>query len=237
MLLLSLGLHAAVAMIVQPRRFPPVSDVIVISARLLDQPSEPTPVDVTPAPPVTPQPAVAPAKPTLPAPEPVAETPAAPPKPAPKAPAEPASAQPVAEVVPTPAMTAPQQVSEVEPRPAMPASQPDAASFLPAVPVLLDANWYVARQLDVQPRATVTINPAYPRDALRRGLEGSVKLKLRIDEFGEVREVAVEEGNPSGVFDESALEAFRNARFEAARKDGRPVRALIYIRVRYELSE
>jgi protein TonB len=113
----------------------------------------------------------------------------------------------------------------------------NTTASLPSVPVMIDTNWYEARQLDVQPRASQPINPAYPSDAQRRGQQGTVKLKLKVDEFGAVRDVEVEGGNPPGVFDDSALAAFKNAHFEPARKEGQPVRALIYIRVRYELGD
>jgi len=112
-----------------------------------------------------------------------------------------------------------------------------AAPALPSIPVMVDSTWYEARQLDVQPRASQPINPVYPPDAVRRNQQGSVKLKLKVDEFGAVKDVEVEEGDPPGVFDESALDAFKKGRFEPAMKNGQPVRALIYIRVRYELGD
>lgn len=209
MLMLSIGLHLAVIMIVQPRPFPSVSEVVVLNARLLDKQVEaaPRPVPVRQLEPV----AASRISPPESKPEPPAEA-----EPAPAAPAE---ARPVL-----------QPVAEAPARP-----QP--ASGLPSLPVMIDSNWYEARQLDVQPRAIARIEPRYPPEARRRGIEGSVKLEMRIDEYGVVREVEVTEGDPPGVFDESALAAFRQGRFQPARKDGRPVRALITIRVRYELND
>ncbi len=102
---------------------------------------------------------------------------------------------------------------------------------------MLDTTWYEARQLDISPRAAQPINPVYPLEAARRGIEGTVKLLLRVDEYGVVQDVQVMEGEPPGIFDQSAVEAFRTGKFLPARKDGRPVRAQIYIRVRYELDD
>jgi protein TonB len=101
---------------------------------------------------------------------------------------------------------------------------------------MLDTTWYEVRQLDVQPRALGSVQPVYPGVARRRGVEGSVKLMLKIDEFGVVQEAAVEEGDPPGVFDAAALEAFRQARFAPAKKNQRPVRALVYVRVVFRLE-
>lgn len=61
-------------------------------------------------------------------------------------------------------------------------------------------------------------------------------LMLKIDDLGRVREAEVIEANPTGVFDESALQAFRAGRFEPAMKDGRPVRYQAYIRVEFKLD-
>ncbi|MFA5083001.1 MAG: TonB family protein [Hydrogenophilaceae bacterium] len=215
MLMLSLGLHMAVIMIVQPRPFLPAAEVVVISARLLDKAVEPAPEAAPVSQPEPPESPPVPASETIP--EPVAE--------ARPAPAEPPEAKP-----------APQPVAEPAPS-AIARPQPTPSPGLPSLPVMIDSNWYEARQLDSQPRAVARIEPPYPPMAQRRGIEGTVKLKLRIDEFGVVREVEVEEGDPPGLFDESALSAFRQGRFLPARKDGRPVRALIYIRVRYELND
>lgn len=206
MLLLSLSLHAAVIMIVQPRPYPAAPDVVVLSARLADAVAEPAQV-----------PLPEPAEPVQPVVEPA---PAAEEKPAPPQPVAAASPEPV-----VPTATVP-----------LPRAEPADAPDLPSVAVMVDSTWYEARQLDAQPRAMARIEPAYPEAARRQGIEGTVKLRLRIDEFGVVREVEVEEGEPPGVFDASALEAFSQGRFVPARKDGRPVRALIYIRVRYELG-
>jgi protein TonB len=224
MLLLSLSLHAAVVMLVQPRSSPVLRDNVVINARLVAANPVPSPqpasVQVEPViqlPPVPkqPEPVKLALSPQL-APPPVA------------APPDNARPQPAADT--KPAATTPDP-KDVAARPAT-----STSPSLPSVPVMVDTHWYEARQLDVQPKASQPINPLYPPEAQRRNQQGTVKLKLKVDEFGVVQDVEVEEGNPPGVFDDSALAAFKQAHFEPARKDGQPVRALIYIRVRYELD-
>jgi protein TonB len=110
------------------------------------------------------------------------------------------------------------------------------ATGLPEVPVMVDTRWYTAREVDIHPRPTRPIQPQYAEAARSRGQHGSVVLQLKIDEFGVVREIEVLESSPPGVFDQSSVEAFRAADFHPAQRGGRAVRALVRIRVTYELD-
>ena len=103
--------------------------------------------------------------------------------------------------------------------------------------VAIDANWYLARQVDVSAKAVGKILPEYPEAARQRNQEGTLKLMLRIDDLGRVREVAVVESDLPGVFDQAALDAFRQAHFQPAMKDGHPVRYQAYIRVTFKLHD
>jgi protein TonB len=47
----------------------------------------------------------------------------------------------------------------------------------------------------------------------------------------------VSDASPPAVFDQSALDAFRKARFAPAQKAGRAVKSLVVIKVRYELAQ
>jgi protein TonB len=127
------------------------------------------------------------------------------------------------------------------PPPAMPASPvaQQSAPLLPAleVPLIEDPTWYPAKQVDVHPTALYLIKPAYPDKAAEQGKEGSVVLLLLIDEAGAVKEATVAEAEPEGYFEESALSAFRNARFVPAQKNGRAVKSRVLIRVTYELTK
>ncbi len=113
-----------------------------------------------------------------------------------------------------------------------------AATVLPAVeiPLLEDPTWYPARQVDVHPAPLYPIKPDYPDKGAEQGVEGSVVVLLLIDEAGVVKEASVVEANSEGIFDESALLAFRGARFTPAQKNGRAVKSRVLIRVTYELA-
>ncbi|MFP5403979.1 MAG: TonB family protein [Gammaproteobacteria bacterium] len=122
----------------------------------------------------------------------------------------------------------------VEPRPAEPAAAEPAPAG--ALSTAVDLTYYSARELDVQPRALRAITPEYPADADRQRLSGTVRLQLKLEADGRVADASVVEASPPGVFDESALRAFRAAHFAPARKDGRPVRAQILIEVSYDIE-
>ncbi len=166
-----------------------------------------------------------------------------------------ASSAPVPTAVPTamPAASRPEIAPEApspsapaEPAPDVPAGHdgaassgigPSAPSSLPSVPLGIDTTWYLARQVDGFPKSIGRIEPVYPEEARRRNLQGSLKLMLKIDDLGRVQEAEVVEAAPPGIFDAAALDAFRNARFTPAMRDGRPVRYQAYIRVDFRLEK
>ena len=212
---ISIAVHLAlIGMLrVNPVAAPVAAAIPVIEARL--QPATPPPLAV-------PHQIAAPAAVSeipLPAPE-------APSKPVPPMP-EVSTSQPVTAAPVTPPVV-----------PAAPNPAPQSNSALPTVnvPLLVDPTYYTAKQLDVQPRALAAINPIYPPDAVARGTAGWVVLKLKLDESGNVQDVEVSDASLPGIFDQSALDAFRNAHFAAAQKDGRTVKSLVQIKVRYELD-
>lgn len=154
----------------------------------------------------------------------------------------------VAEPEPTPDTTA-LQVTEPAPAPAaaeppppeLPASAaaPEKNANLPSIeaPLLEDPTYYPAQEVDVHPTALQSIQPAYPAEAASANVAGSVVLVLLLDESGRVQDITVEESSPPGMFDKSALEAFRTARFTPAQRHGRAVKSRVRIKVTYELTD
>ena len=215
---ISLGLHAALIALVQV--VPPASlslSAPAIEARLVSAPVAPPAAETPPAPKV--------------------KTPEKPPKVVPLlAPSETPETLPVAEPpAPPPAEPEP---SAAEAPPATPA---DPIAALPAAPApvatitsSVDLTFYTARDLDVQPRALREIVPDYPSDADRRRLSGKVRLQLKLEADGRVSDIGIVSASPPGVFDESAIKAFREARFAPAQKNGRPVRSRVVIEVLYD---
>jgi protein TonB len=103
-----------------------------------------------------------------------------------------------------------------------------------AITSSVDLTFYSARDLDVQPRALREIIPDYPPGADRQQLSGKVRLQLKLEADGRVSDIGIVQADPPEVFDESAIRAFRDARFAPAQKNGRPVRAQVVIEVVYD---
>jgi protein TonB len=236
-LLLSACLHLALAALIQPAPGSRRVRTVVIDARLeasqsKAEPSTPAAAASTPA--GTPASLPAPPPPEAPQPALLASdqpSPSALPIPVPP---------PVAAETPHAATTS---VSSVSHNPSLAGSNAPSAGpatsapLLPTLPLGIDTTWYMARQVDSHPRAMGRIEPAYPEEARRRNLEGTLKLMLKIDDLGRVQSAEVVEANPPGVFDEAALQAFRDARFQPAMKEGRPVRYQAYMRVDFKLED
>lgn len=150
------------------------------------------------------------------------------------APSEAAEALPVAgPVVPPPA--APPQPAAPTPAVPQPAAAPPAvAAPAAAITSSVDLTYYSARDVDVQPRALREIVPEYPSDADRQRLSGKVRLQLKLEADGRVSDVEIVHADPPELFNESAIRAFRDARFAPAQRSGRPVRAQVLIEVVYD---
>ncbi|WP_166839890.1 energy transducer TonB [Rheinheimera pleomorphica] len=70
----------------------------------------------------------------------------------------------------------------------------------------------------------VRIEPRYPVQAARDGLQGWVKLRFTIMEDGSVDEVEVIEAEPRRVFDREAIRALRRWKYSPKVVDGKPMR-------------
>ncbi len=90
--------------------------------------------------------------------------------------------------------------------------------------------------IDGPPKELVIRQPDYPVSALRRGLEGSVTLRLLINEKGEVEAVEVVRTHGSTCFRRAVLKVAKKWRFTAPRHRGRPVRAWAVKTTHFELQ-
>ncbi|MEO8057723.1 MAG: TonB family protein [Burkholderiales bacterium] len=111
------------------------------------------------------------------------------------------------------------------PETAMPLA-PLAEPGLPAAPA-----YFAGGKLDPGPTPLEDIEPTYPEEAKRQ--EGSVVLRLLINESGIVDNVAVVRSYPPGLFDQSALEAFGKAKFSPGKMLGVAVKSQITIEVMF----
>lgn len=216
---ISLGLHAAVIALVQV--VPPAGvsvEAPVIEVRLVAPPAPTANVPPPPSP-VAPVPEVTPIARLAPSPAPKA---------LPVVPSPPAVVPPPA--VPLPMAPAAPAVAKTE-QASSPAAAPAPAAALTSS---VDLTYYNARDLDVQPHALRVIRPDYPAEADRQRVSGTLRLQLKLEADGRVSDIEVVSATPPGVFEDSAIKAFRDARFAPAQKNGRPVRALVVIEVVYD---
>lgn len=111
------------------------------------------------------------------------------------------------------------------------------SSNLPSVSGLPDSRLEDAqRQPGPLTRARITrrVAPQYPALAQRRGIEGSVTVRMRIDVRGRVTDAVVVRSEPPGVFDRSALRAVRGYRFAPARQNDQAVESTLQQTIRFE---
>jgi len=80
-----------------------------------------------------------------------------------------------------------------------------------------------------------TVRASYPPMALRMGMEGDVTLRVEVDPDGKVTKAEIIKGAGAG-FDEEALKAVKQARFEPAQKDGQNVPAEFTYIYRFRLQ-
>ena len=118
----------------------------------------------------------------------------------------------VAAPVPQPVLNrpAPQPApsqAQAKPQPAQPEQAVPAPAPHPARPAGL-------------PNVVSSVQPEYPRAALRDGVSGEVTIAFTVNADGSVGAASVVSSNPRNVFDRAALDAIRKWRFEAP---GEPV--------------
>jgi len=148
-----------------------------------------------------------------PLPERVVESPPAPPA----APALPAAPPPP---VKQPAPAAP------------PAPSTPAASSTPATPPPEPTASPGVRQGALLAQK---VAPSYPRSCWRRNHKGTVLLDIHVSATGQVLSVAVRSSAGCKELDDSALEAYRAARFHPARRGGQPIEQRVVAPVVFQL--
>jgi periplasmic protein TonB len=81
-----------------------------------------------------------------------------------------------------------------------------------------------------------TVRAVYPPLALRMGMESDVTLRIEIDTEGKVMKAEITKSGGAG-FDEEALKAVKQSRFEPAQKDGRNIPAEFTYIYRFRLQK
>lgn len=203
-------------------------------------PPQPEPVTLVTLPPTAPAPEVT--RPQVSPPPPPPRPQPTPPKPAPRPIAKPA-ARPAPAPAPQPRPAAPAAFQET---PAAPVSESTPASDRSSVP---DMDAASSRQMEkvsssavapvsVDLNAAYRLNPApnYPPLALRRGWEGTVRLRVTLDVQGHPSRVDLAASSGYPILDEAALAAVRRWQFRPATRLGEAVVATVEVPIVFKLK-
>jgi periplasmic protein TonB len=120
-------------------------------------------------------------------------------------------------------ISSPQEKTEAFPLP--PGNDPQPASPRQQAP-----------GLRLPPRYWLNPPPPYPSLALKRQWQGEVRLRVLIDEQGQVIEAQVENSSGYKVLDQSALEAVHAWKFHPAQQGNEKIRQEASIPIRFELK-
>ncbi|MBB6095727.1 protein TonB [Povalibacter uvarum] len=80
------------------------------------------------------------------------------------------------------------------------------------------------------------VEPIYPPAARRAGEEGTVRLRILVDERGAPREVQVAKGSGFARLDQAAIEAVRKWRFAAATNGSTAITAWTQVSITFKLT-
>ena len=95
-----------------------------------------------------------------------------------------------------------------------------------------EATGAVAQDLKARNR----VEPTYPSSSRRAGEEGTVRLKVLVDEKGRPRDVAVATSSGFARLDQAAIDAVRKWRFVAATDGTRPISAWTQVAITFRLT-
>lgn len=93
-----------------------------------------------------------------------------------------------------------------------------------------------SEMVDTVARALSRTAVEYPRRAKAKDIEGYVVISLLIDKSGKVSTAKVVESDPTGVFEEKALQTIKTWLFEPAKYKGKSVDSWANQTIRFELS-
>ena len=85
-------------------------------------------------------------------------------------------------------------------------------------------------------KASNRVEPTYPPAARRAGEEGTVRLKVLVDEKGRPRDVTVANSSGFSRLDQAAIEAVRKWRFVAATDGTNPISAWTQVAITFRLT-
>jgi TonB family protein len=135
---------------------------------------------------------------------------------------------------PAPAETAANDTEPTRRRPGTPPSDQDTTP--PTTSLQPGATLPSADTPTREARLIQRVEPDYPPDAERGGVEGSVDLSFTVDPDGRVTDVIVDHSEPSDIFDRAAALAVRRWRYEPKLMSGTPVEEHLQAHLVFKLN-
>lgn len=106
----------------------------------------------------------------------------------------------------------------------------------PVIPGFPDVRYYTKRELSREPALAGSVNLDVPRGA-SAPVGGKVALRLWIGEGGGVENILVVRTNVPVIMTETALAAFKAARFQPGEINGQPVKSQLAIEVSFDEAQ
>jgi TonB family protein len=116
-------------------------------------------------------------------------------------------------------------------------SSPDAAAANRDLDTALAQQASLSKVVDASELTLLTsVQPAYPSRALKSAIEGSVELEFTIAESGAVRDITVRAADPPGMFEQAAIGALSQWRYQPVVRGAGPIALRAHIRIRFQLG-
>jgi TonB family protein len=90
---------------------------------------------------------------------------------------------------------------------------------------------------EVPPKAESLVQPAYPEEARKAGVEGTSIVEVTIGVDGAVLACSLAASSGNSFLDQAALETARGSKFAAGTKDGKPVEMKVKVPFRFKLDD
>ena len=104
--------------------------------------------------------------------------------------------------------------------------------------VFLTAEETVKADYQEHPKILKRVNPVYPEEAAKQGIQGEVVIEATANEKGDVVSAeVVPSKNPQPLLEEAALAAVRQWKYEPFHKDGKAVRVTFTVTMNFALHK
>jgi protein TonB len=113
---------------------------------------------------------------------------------------------------------------------------PPAENPIPASNNAVTATEATVGQAARELKTNTRVEPAYPPASRRAGEEGTVRLKVLVDETGRPKDVQVAQTSGFSRLDDAAKQAVRRWRFEAATDGNRPISVWTQVAITFKLT-